>query len=284
MTDLPLKFGDLTLTVPPWWFDALLLLMATVGLLLWLFGKRLVKPTFSVMGLGVGLFVTTLALRINFPDVAPIPWLIAGGVIGLLVGLLMWRFGMAVVFMFAVAITAPVVVMTFQGIEGPEIVEPFVYQFGEAKQIVLDSVAQHAAEPENTEGEKPKIDTSQLLSLTEPLKLAQTEAWENFRLWWDLLEPNQNWLLTLCSLGGGLLAFIFGIALPGVAASLVTALMGAVLIMAGVMRLSDGLLPDVIVNLLPHEPRSIMLALGVAMVIGALLQWTFFRKPADKSD
>jgi ABC-type cobalamin transport system permease subunit len=180
--------------------------------------------------------------------------------------------------------------MTFQGIAGPEVVEPFVYQFGEAKRIVLDAAAQSAADaatpatPATPEEGAASIDTSQLLSLTEPLNLARTEAWANFDIWWQSLDANSKWLLPACSFGGGLLAFIFGIVLPGVAASLVTALMGAVMMMTGVMRVSDGLLPEAITNALPHEPRSIMLALGVAMIIGALLQWTFFRKPADKSE
>lgn len=283
MTDFPLKFGEQAFTVPAWWFDAVLLLVTLVGLMLWLFGKRLVKPTFSGMGMVIGLVIVWLALRLNFPEVATLPWLVAGGIIGLMVGLLLWRFGMAMIFMLAVVVAAPAVVMTFQEIGdpeagGPEIVEPFVYQFGESKKIVLDFVAQ------NADNEDESLDTSQLLSLTEPLKLAQTEAWENGRVWWQGLPSGQQLMLFGASVGGGIVAFIFGIALPGVAGSLVTSLLGVMMMMTGVMRLADGVLPEGLVGLLPHEPRSIMLAIGVGMVIGALLQWTFFRKSADKSE
>jgi sugar phosphate permease len=80
--------------------------------------------------------------------------------------------------------------------------------------------------------------------------------------------------------GAGSLALLVGIALPQLAASVSTALLGVLLMMGGVVRLA-GLMPESVAAWLPDTPRGTVVAVLGAAVIGALVQWTILRKRAD---
>ena len=59
-----------------------------------------------------------------------------------------------------------------------------------------------------------------------------------------------------------------------------SALLGACLMSGGIGRLFD-LSPTWLANLAPSTPFSVTVVLLAAMIIGAVLQWMFFRRTTD---
>jgi hypothetical protein len=74
------------------------------------------------------------------------------------------------------------------------------------------------------------------------------------------------------------LALLLGLGLPGVMASLVTALIGAGLIYTALVAL----LPQALSGLMaPDQPRRIIIGLLAATLLGLLLQTVFLRQKAE---
>jgi hypothetical protein len=110
------------------------------------------------------------------------------------------------------------------------------------------------------------------------------DVWARYReawmAWWAELSGAAKWSL----LGVGAIAaagaFAVGLIFPNTAAALVSALAGSILVWTALGRLGARYLPAAH-EYLPQTPRGMLVAVGAATALGALIQWIFSRKRAD---
>ncbi|QQE11865.1 hypothetical protein JD969_20705 [Planctomycetota bacterium] len=104
---------------------------------------------------------------------------------------------------------------------------------------------------------------------------------DQLQVWWEVRTPQEQTSIMVASLAGALIGLLFGLIAPYWAASFESALVGAILMLLPGMNLAEVYIPAV-EPYLPNSPRSILVFLGLITIIGVLIQWTIFRKSADK--
>jgi len=272
MTDYHIRVGEGILAVPWWWFDALLVWLAAIGLVLYLLGRRLVRPAFGAVGLIVGaaamFAVATAWIAQHWPQAPPAAFATIGGILGGLAGFLLWRLGIGLILAVAIAIIAPVACLLATRTPGPEIGAPLVE---------LREELQTTARPNNASDAPAPRDA--LASLDK----ARQAIWQTSRDWWAALPNGHRWLLGTLCIGGALLALLIGLALPGFSAALVTALLGSLMLAGPVYRLA-AVIGERAQALLPQNPRVFLYALLIATLVGAILQWTVLRPPRSRKE
>jgi len=311
--DQLLGYRDVLIEIPTWWFQVALGWLGAVGLLLWLFGRRLLQPGLGLVGLGVGAAVTLPAANaFALPNVHY--WVIGGAVAGAIVlGLLLWRLVLALAVTLAVMVAAPWGVIAFNGWPLPAIGEPVAEAATEVREIIPGAGSSNAEADSDSEsssgsatvqasaageasdgsgeaagndasgdpdGESGEADSGELAaSLDAVFEKAWGEIADNCGTWWsEDLSKSQRLNLLGTSIGGGVLALLLGLGLPGVMASLVTALIGAGLIYTALVAL----LPQALSGLMaPDQPRRIIIGLLAATLLGLLLQTVFLRQKAE---
>ena len=117
-------------------------------------------------------------------------------------------------------------------------------------------------------------------TFVETLKRAWEAQLEAVRTWWTDLPARQKSIVGGGALGGAVVGLLLGLVLPKVAASLQTALAGALLIFGAGRVLAERYTAGT--EYLPGSPRSVILTVGLITVLGVLIQWAIFRKRADQ--
>ena len=257
-----------------WWLEAVLVWLALLGVTLWLLGTRLVRPVLGLIGLIGGAALAAAFVESRFPGAVAWPWAIAGAAVGGIFGWGLWRLLMAALLGAAVAGVMLAAVMLWSDIPPPPLPEGVELTADEAAVAALADVPEDEDEVKEDPAGTTGAMTRAMLSVAEPL----VEAW---REWWASLSSGHQWLLTGAALGAGTLALLVGLALPRLASALVTAMLGVVLISPAVARWAPAG-GDAVMAWVPSNGRQYVLVLIGATVIGALLQWAFFRKSADK--
>ena len=271
MSDYQIQIGERLVQVPWWWLDALLVWLAALGLIFFLLGRRLVRPAFGAAGLIVGaaaMFAIAAAwIAPRWPAVPPIAFGMVGGILGGLAGFLLWRLGIGVALALTVAILAPAAFLIATGTPGPPVNQPLT----EARQELQTTLGA---------ADGPGDAAAGAVDLIQRLSLARDNLWTSTQSWWAALSNGHRWMLGTLCIGGAVLAALIGLALPYFSATLITALVGAVMMLGLIYRLI-GMLGESSAAHVPHTSRALMLGLLVATIIGALFQWTIFR-PARK--
>lgn len=279
MSDYHIRIGQGVLEVPWWWLDALLVWLAAVGLVLWLLGRRLIRPALGAVGLIIGaaamFALATAWIAQHWPNAPPAAFATIGGLIGGLAGFLLWRLGVGAIFALAVAIIAPIACLIATGTPGPTIEQPLV-ELREDLRAALNRSGDPVSETPDAAPAAPQDALGPLTKARDAVRQAVNE-------WWAALPNGQRWLLGTVCIGGGLLALLIGLALPYFSAALVTALLGSLMLAAPIYRLAD-LIGERAETALPQTPRPFLYALLIATLVGALLQWTVFRPRRKKDD
>ena len=258
---MELRFADTLIQMPDWWLTALIIWVGLLGVILWLLGRKLVRPVLGLAGLVAGAALAMGFVRARWPEAPALPWAIAGSIITGIAAWMMWRLAVGVGLAVIIAIIVPWTVLAWTDIPPPPMWEPLAA----AAQQMSESLA----------ADDGPIDVAVVLG---EAWTSVTEAWTG---WWNGLEGGNQWLLMGAGVGAGTLALLVGLALPGLGAALLTAMLGAAMMSPATGRLL-ALAPADVAAWAPATPRQYVVILGLVSVIGAVIQWAIFRRSADK--
>lgn len=261
MDNYQINFGHHVLSVPWWWYDALLGWLGVMGLILYFLGHRLVRPSFALMGLLGGAGMSLLAVNgwvvHQWPTASPGPFVAVGALVGAVAAYLLWRLEVGVVMAVVAGLIAPVGYMLVMQIPPPALGEPLSQGWEELRTVLATGNTQAA-------------DPSQIPVVLEPIHRTCMSMVEVFQLWWGALGANPQWMIGALGVGGATAAMFIGFALPRFCSMFCTSLFGVLLLSGGVYRL--GGLWAWLGSTLPTEPKNIGLAVLVATLVGVAIQ------------
>ncbi len=259
-----------------------------LGVLLWLVGRRFVRPLFILLFAATGGAIGYLgppALAINVSQ----PILMAVGLVGgALLGLAVFRVALAIavggLLAFAAPIMASIVFSIAPSSMSGEEAAPL-----RAEQLLLDDVpmeGESASENANAWSENHVGPAPLTAEEAAEEAQAQVEAFlsqlrEEAVAEWESLGAREQRILVLSSLSGALIGLLLGLMWPKHVAAAATSFVGAATwLPAGALLISAHGLPGA--DLLPSSAK-IWLAVWLAVaLVGAILQWTALKPRADK--
>ncbi|MBO6512524.1 MAG: hypothetical protein JJ974_00985 [Phycisphaerales bacterium] len=276
------------------------------GMMLWLFGAKIVKPVFFIFGLAIGGFVGTTILPLTglpafdlggFTLTPGFTGLIAGSIIGALVMLAMFR--MVITITAAIAFAAAgllgaMVFLHFNPTQSTTLTETetAIVDSGDqginALNSATDSIAQEAAErsvdilnsgDEPLIGEEAKQD---ILDAAQRSREFISRVVENVRADLDA-RPARDKMIAFSSMFAGLaLGLLIGVVMPNRAAALVTSLTGsAAWIAAGTALLTarNGEIP----SFLDHSAVVWAVIWIFITILGLFVQLGFLDKKSQRT-
>ena len=286
----------------PWGAEAIAAAGLIAGLLLWLWGRKLVKPLYAlVFGVGAGLIGFTGPAMVGL-NVDPNLLMVALALFGVIVGLIIFRITMGitlgVVLGFAVA-TGAVLAMGAQGeaVKAAETApipgEESIYREGAGIDQDLGSEEVHrnldelaaglSATPEDTSAasaEGPTDAQRIALSASRQVRAFMLELLDEVGLWWESIPIR----LRVGALGGWLMGFalglLLGMAKPTIVAGFASAFVGAAIWLPSGAYLAHWIdLPGS--GLLPRSAGVWASVWVVVSCVGAGIQWTKRKPTAD---
>ena len=283
----------------PWGAEAIAAAGLVAGLLLWLWGRKLVKPLYAlVFGVGAGLvgFTGPATLGLN---IDPSILMIALGLFGVIVGLIVFRITMGltlgVVLGFAVA-TGAVVAIGAQSDavkaaesapipgeesiyrEGAEIIEDYGAKEVQRRLDELTAGLTH----DSPEAPVVQSDTARIArSAARQVRAFMLELWNEVGVWWESVPIR----LRVAALGGWLAGFalglLLGLAKPRIVAGFASAFVGAAIWLPSGAYLAHWVgLPGM--GLLPTSAGVWAGVWVIVACIGAGIQWTKRKPSADQ--
>jgi hypothetical protein len=110
--------------------------------------------------------------------------------------------------------------------------------------------------------------------------------WDNQRLaidqWWRSLAPVQRGSASALAGLGALLGVLLGLIGPYTSAAIQSSLIGGVCALFGLGRLGELNPEGLLAGLVPQSPVQLVSLLGLITLVGVGLQWTLWRRRADK--
>ncbi|QNN22147.1 hypothetical protein HED60_07630 [Planctomycetales bacterium ZRK34] len=270
MQTYDLRFGDVLIQMPWWWLDGLLIWLGLMGLILFFFGRRMVRPMFAVVGLVGGALFGLAAAKTFFAEWPAVAFVIIGAVVGAALGFALFRLGMGLLLGTLLAVAAPVGLLIAQGQTGPAIEEPIVQTYHTVAEAIVETVQ---ADADSNDA------ALKLKSLSEPLQEGADGVRAAASEWWGAMEVSAR--VTLVSLCGaaGILGLVLGLIFPSFGAAITTAMVGVLMMIGGIGRLTETHLS---MDIMPGTARGMVVTVVAATIIGALIQWTIFRPRTDK--
>lgn len=277
----------------PLWVDGVFVLLAIWGLMLWLSGRRIVKLSFTFIGLLSGAAAGAAIMHAVRPESSVLLGVIIGSVAGVVISWVAFRLWMALVLAIVAFLLAPWCVAAWQGTEpinpakpiedvSRQIVHEQVAQVQEAVRGALpldltnpQAPSETPGDPDDEKADEPARSVGDILRETVD---RYRQAWA---AWWGELGLAARWSLVGVGAIAAACAFAFGLVFPNLGASTVSALAGSVMVLTALGRLGTRYLPGV-VEYLPTSPRAMLIAVALAAGLGVLIQWIFSRKSADE--
>ena len=250
--------------------DASLLVGLVIGLFLWLFGSRIVRPNIALQGVIVGAVAGGLISRsLNLSPV--FAYAIGGGIAG---GILMWftyRLWVAMFMAIVLGIIAPMAVMAWYQTPLPDAEQPIL----EIRQTAADNVhVQQLLAPEQLE--EVKQTTVDLLQEFFDLIVKTMNGW-----WNDTVGPVAKTGVIIGGLAAAAIGLGIGLIFPRVGSAVVSASVGSGFLILCLSGLGQRHFPSTFSHV-PTGLRTVVVTLIVATAVGALIQWTILRPKADE--
>lgn len=265
-----------------------------IGIALWLAGGKLLKAACMLGGLMLGMIVGGLSVAfVDSPAIA-IGFMAGLGLLGVLGAWLMFRawvaFSAAVMF----AIVAPAAVIVWQGVPAQQLSD-------DTQQATAEVQGRYDALSGQLNAET-KLRVESLIQQGDPAALNQADtllaeqgekAWdaaktaifrnlEDVQAWWNDSATNVQKNIGLAMLIGAGVGLLFGFIAPTYAASVQSAMVGAVLIVIPGRELIASYLPAA-AEFVPMTARGTLITLGLITVAGIALQWTLYLRRDDKT-
>lgn len=283
------------------------------GVALWLFGAKVLKPAFAILGMCVGSLAGAIAMpMMGITQVGSFPSVYVGLGVGAIGGII----GACVLFRFALGIASALVFAAigllgasiYLNHQSPGTIDPparlLLAPLGGAPDAAGASsepggyrpestIVSRAADgtittipPTATEAAGAAIREATGMSEETQSKLrdhaarARTFADEmsrRGRAAWDSVGVRERLVLTGGSLAGAVVGVLFGLAMPRRSAAMVTSLFGASIVLASAVWLA-GATDAPAKEALELQPGGIGIALGIATIIGMMVQLTMTGK------
>ncbi len=261
--------------VPWWWFDAVVAWMGAMGFLLWLFGRRMIRPMFMFIGLAVGAGATVALLHGHMEQMPLLLSAIGGALIGAVAGYILWRVGIGVVIGSAEAVLGVVLVALAVGAGLP------AYEAAAVKAREDVHATMNKAAVEDIHAEIAAGDVDKVVPGGEPFVRGCEPFIEASRDWWTGLSRGIQWVIATAGFAMATLGLILGMIFARRMSAVVTALIGITIMLPGLSRILELLPPDY-ASMVPHTVAAAAVVVVAGTVIGTLIQWTIFRVPTDK--
>ncbi len=233
-----------------------LLLAATgVGLVLWLAGRRLARMCCAGCGLVLGGAVAWAACREVGAASQSLIWVALGSVAGFLFALLMFKVWMGVSCGVLLALTIPAVSLVWEGVDPPPTQELFP----------------QAAQQNDLQ------DPDALIAYLAGMYDRQREVLSS---WGGDLDPGRLRTLVFAAAAGALIGLMAGLAFPYPVAAFESALVGAGLMMLGVLGIFASQMPGAS-GWVADQPRVLIVVLGLITLMGVGIQWTISKPKTD---
>ena len=273
-------------------------LLFVCGLVLWMAGRRVVRPGFAAIGIILG---GALGFGVgNAGDLGVDPWVAAGtgAVVMGLIAALAYRFALAAVIGLLFAALAPLSVRTAADFGAfdfatPEGQQPLFVEAQELQEGLGEgdaSATEAGLSPELTEwlegvftvDPAVDLDPQDLPGPLPTLVALVGEAGRLARSAWEQSPAALRGSLLAAAVIGAMLGFVVGTAAPVFSASAVSALGGSAICLASAWimatRLGKG---DV--GWMPHSATVWTAVWLITATVGTGIQWTFRSKRADNS-
>jgi hypothetical protein len=306
-----------TLRSLPWAAHALVVVAMIGGIVLWLFGRVVLRPVsvvlFAALGGALGLLVVTLtALGTNTGVLSGV---LVGMAVGAGAGLLLFRFAMAVGFSLVLGTAAPMAAAILLDVVAPRSPDDdwdrggdaWAERDGSGGTLALEDQylrgVQRYEEMRKNLGESGAGDSARAAATADDPEArraaalhAASAAGEHVRAFasavrdeavyrWEGLSGRDRLVLGVGSVGGAALGFLLGLAMPGWAAGAASAMIGSLVwLAAGVwlLRAADAPGQGVIDSV---GARGWLAAWAVASAAGMIVQWRRGRRaePAEEA-
>ena len=228
------------------------------GLMLWLLGRRLFRPMCALSGLllgGISSFI--IAREMSATQTTQLAVSVAGAVAGCVAAWLMFRLWMGLAGAIILAAAATLSLVVVDGIPLPAV----------SLEDVRIERTEADGEPDDDDTGRPGI------TINAPV--------DTLGVWWDERAGGERTGLIFAGCIGAVVGVVAGLLWPYAAASWQTALIGATLLFITGIRLAERVAGESAIPL-PTAPAGQLAIVGLITLVGVLLQWTIFRKPADK--
>ncbi|MEO0477320.1 MAG: hypothetical protein AAF085_15335 [Planctomycetota bacterium] len=265
-----------------------------VGIALWLAGGKLLKAAVMLGGLMLGMIVGALSIAfVDSPGIA-IGFMAGLGLLGVLSAWLMFRAWVAFAAAIMFAIAAPAGVIIWQGVPAQQLSDDTqqateqVQQRYDALATQLNDQTKLKVEELMQQGDQAAlVEADQLLAeqgeqALEAAKTAVFQNLEDLQAWWNDSSSSLHRQIGLAMLIGAGIGLLFGFIAPSYAASIQSAMVGAVLIVIPGRELIASYLPAA-AEFVPTTARGTLITLGLITVLGVGLQWTLYLRRVDKT-
>lgn len=269
-----------------------LLVVAGLGLILWLLGRKLLTGAVMLCGLvvgGAGGYIAG-ALVDDGPAIT-LGLLVIGAILGVILSKVLFRPWIAMVGALLGATLAPAGFLIWQGTPPPGTFENEVVELADGMtpltlvtevDTVVDSVESfEVGEAENEGGELTRNEVLVMLEdWIEWARITFEDDVQSVRSWWEALPTSQRSGVFIFGAVAGLAGLLLGLIAPKTSAAVQTAVVGSVMMVLPARTLLLHFVEDV-PTWLPTEPRGILVVIGLITVLGVVLQWSMFGKKAD---
>lgn len=266
-----------------------------IGIALWLAGGKLLKAAVMLGGLMLGMIVGGLSIAFVDSPMIAIGFMAGLGLLGVLGAWLMFRAWVAFAAAIMFAVVAPAGVIVWQGVPAQELSDDteeakaqVQRQFDSLKSDLNDQTRLQV-ESLISQGDPQALNQAdQLLAeqgeqAYEAVKTAVFRNLEDIKAWWNDSATSVQKNVGLAMLIGAGIGFLFGFVAPTYAASIQSAIVGAVLIVIPGRELLASYLPQA-AELVTVSARGTLLTIGLITVAGIVLQWTLYLRRVDKSE
>ncbi len=248
--------------------QAMLVAGLALGLVLWVMGRRLARPGVAIGGMVIGgLIGTALPHEVGMGN-----WMFIGSIAGAIVcGVLAWalfRVWMGIACAIMLALVAPAAALIWQG-QAPDVSSMEHADFSMQTPV------------EGTEGEGSD-GTAMRDALWQRLQVVYEHEREQVAAVWEDMGSAGRTTVTVAAAAGAIGGLLAGLILPYMAASLQSALVGAVLIFFCGMSLAHIWAPDLMAKVPEYSVRLPLLVIGLIAVHGIGIQWTLSRRRTDR--
>ncbi len=243
------------------------------GLLLWLFGGRFMKGATTLAFVAGGAVAGYAVTPQFFPGVTPWAGLGVGGVLGFILGSLMFRVSMAAALAIMLGVSAPTIIAVARNMHAP-----VVERSAESGRALLERSLRRSIAPEAPAepSAEPEPDGATAI-LSQAADFAE-QLFSEASAQWDQMPIAHKSVLFLAAVGATALGFGIGLVAPRFAASAVTAGFGAALWLSAGSAAAH-LAQASFESRLPDRAITWLLIWLAVTAVGAVFQWLPTRKP-----
>lgn len=262
--------------------------LVLLGVALWFGGRRVARPLGATAGLLVGAGVAYLIAQERGQSAVMLAGTI-GALGGALLAWVLFRIWMGAALAMVLALALPVGGLALQDVAPPPWVCDTQGQSDHESSAapLLERLRDGVTTSESADV-APGASPSERLKavLGEQVRDATMSWWDRQRtemnLWWESLATTQRGSAIVLAGLGAVVGVLIGLIWPYTSAAIQSAMIGTVLALAGLSRLTTADGAAAVGDVLPKTPAQMVSLVGLITVVGVALQWTVWRRHADK--